>query len=78
LKQTLLQLSIAMNPNIDDDGVPALIMLYKLNRLCIAETGIGMAGLRSMAKVIHEEIRAVNVEIPLRCEEYIECEYIVF
>ncbi|KAF5341600.1 hypothetical protein D9758_014089 [Tetrapyrgos nigripes] len=72
LKQTLLQLSVAMNPNVDDEGVPALIMLYKLRKLCIVDTGIGMDGLRKMARVINEEMRAMDVEIPIKCEEYIE------
>ncbi|THU88984.1 hypothetical protein K435DRAFT_678904 [Dendrothele bispora CBS 962.96] len=72
LKQTLLRLSIAMNPDVDDDAVPALVVLHKLSKLCIIDTGIGMGGLRRMAKVIDEEGRVIDVEIPARCEEYVE------
>ncbi|KAJ7628450.1 hypothetical protein FB45DRAFT_867514 [Roridomyces roridus] len=80
LRRTLLQLSIAINPHIDDDAVPAIIMLSKLSFLTILDTNIGMRGLRRLAKVIADEHRSIDVEIPSACETYIhnlESEYLL-
>ncbi|KAK7434240.1 hypothetical protein VKT23_016047 [Stygiomarasmius scandens] len=72
LKQTLNYLSLKGNTDVDDDAVPGLIVLWRLVKLGLVDTGIGMCGLRRMARVIEEERRVVDVEIPGRCEEYIE------
>ncbi|CAA7267497.1 unnamed protein product [Cyclocybe aegerita] len=72
LKQTLTQLSLATNPSIDNDAVPAIILLYKLSFLTILDTGIDMAGLRRLAGVIYEDNRVVDIEIPFACEVYVD------
>ncbi|KAJ7052014.1 hypothetical protein C8F01DRAFT_1066440 [Mycena amicta] len=72
LRRSLLQLSIATNPHIDDEAVSALIMLSKLSFLTILDTRIDMPGLRRLAKVIHDERRIIDVEITSVCESYID------
>lgn len=67
-------LSIACNPLIDDNAVPALLLLCKLSYLSIIDTGIGMSGLRVLAGTIHEEDRVIDIEIPTVCEFYIDSE----
>ncbi|KAJ7068858.1 hypothetical protein B0H15DRAFT_918312 [Mycena belliarum] len=72
LKRSLLQLSIATNPHIDDDAVPAIIMLSKLSFLTILDTSIDMPGLRRLAQVIFDERRIIDIEIPSACDRYID------
>ena len=72
LKRTLTQLSLAKNPNIDNEAVPAIVLLSKLSFLSIFDTSIEMIGLRRLAETIFEDNRAVNVEIPIICEAYID------
>ncbi|CAK5273845.1 unnamed protein product [Mycena citricolor] len=72
LKRTLLQLSIATNPHIDDDAIPALLLFSKLSFLTILDTSIHMAGLRRLARVIYDERRIIDIEIPSACENYID------
>ncbi|KAJ7595501.1 hypothetical protein C8J56DRAFT_1115426 [Mycena floridula] len=72
LKYTLTQLSIANNSDINNDSVPALILLSKLSFLSILDTSIGMEGLRRLAQVINNEARVVDIEIPEPCEAYID------
>jgi hypothetical protein len=67
-----VELSIASNPLIGDDAVPALLLLRKLSYLSILDTGIGMVGLRRMTWTIHEEDRVIGIEIPTICEFYID------
>ncbi|KAI3605653.1 hypothetical protein WG66_011992 [Moniliophthora roreri] len=71
LQHTLCSLSLAHNPGITDDAVPALVLLSKLGFLCLVGTSIGMVGLRRLAVVVGKEGRAVDVEIPESCELYI-------
>jgi hypothetical protein len=72
LKRSLLQLSIATNPHIDDDAVTAIIMLCKLSFLTILDTSIGMPGLRTLAQNILDDRRVIDIEIPSDCERYIQ------
>ena len=72
LKQTLTQLSLAKNPDIDDDAVPAILLLSKLSFLSIFDTSIEMIGLRRLAETIFEDNRTMDIEIPLVCEAYID------
>jgi hypothetical protein len=72
LKRSLLQLSIATNPHIDDDAVPALVLLSKLSFLTILDTSIDMPGIRRLAKTIYDERRIIDIEIPSECERYID------
>jgi hypothetical protein len=71
LKYSLRTLSVADNPRITEDAVPALILLSKLNFLSILDTSIGMSGLRRIAGVIEKEQRIMDVEIPEICEIYL-------
>ncbi|KAL1744625.1 hypothetical protein HDZ31DRAFT_38200 [Schizophyllum fasciatum] len=72
LKRSLTWLSIAGNADIDDDAVPALILLEKLSYLSVLDTSIGMPGLRRFAQVIMDEDRSMEIEIPQECEDYID------
>ena len=74
LKRSLTWLSVAGNADVDDDAVPALILLQKLSYLSVLDTTIGMAGLRRFAQVIMDEDRNVEIEIPQECEDYIDSE----
>ncbi|KAJ7897412.1 hypothetical protein B0H13DRAFT_2337944 [Mycena leptocephala] len=64
LRRSLLQLSIATNPHIDDDAVPAILLLSKLSFLTILDTSIDMPGLRQLAQTIYDESRVIDIEIP--------------
>lgn len=72
LKHTLTDLTISTNPRIDNDAVPALMLLSKLAFLSILDTNITMTGLRQMANIVISEKRVVDIEIPLECEAYID------
>ncbi|KAG7090067.1 hypothetical protein E1B28_011684 [Marasmius oreades] len=71
LRSTLCTLSVASNPRISDDSVPALILLARLQFLSLIGTGIGMVGLRKLASAVNREKRVIDVEIPEKCETYV-------
>jgi hypothetical protein len=71
LRRTLWHLHLEENPNIDDNAVPPLLCLSKLRFLSLIDTGLGMAGVRRLALSLEEAARAVDVTVPLACEEYI-------
>ncbi|KAI0346251.1 hypothetical protein BDW22DRAFT_1417564 [Trametopsis cervina] len=80
LKRSLTDLDIAYNSKIDDDAIPALLVLKRLQCLSFHGTCITMVGLRRLAKTLKEQRRDMEVEVPRRCEEYIrktEKEYLV-
>ncbi|KAJ7629683.1 hypothetical protein DFH06DRAFT_1439985, partial [Mycena polygramma] len=72
LKRSLLQLPIATTPQIDDDAVPALLMLCKLSFLPILDTGIALPGLRRLTQTVYDERRVIDIEIPFACETYVD------
>ncbi|KAJ7505587.1 hypothetical protein B0H11DRAFT_1850811 [Mycena galericulata] len=72
LRRTLLQLSIATNPHIDDDAVPAILLLSKLSFLTILDTSIDMPGIRRLAQTIYDERRIIDIELPSACDLYID------
>lgn len=72
LKEKLYYLNLAHNPKIDDDAIPAILLLTNLGYLSIQATGIDMPGFRRLAAVIHAEDRVIDIEIPFRCEKYID------
>ncbi|KAK0204366.1 hypothetical protein DFS33DRAFT_1319557 [Desarmillaria ectypa] len=72
LKRTLTHLSVATNPDIDNDAIPALLLLFRLSFLSIQDTSIDMPGLRRLAQVINREGRIIDVEIPGACGHYID------
>ncbi|KAL4264542.1 hypothetical protein AB1N83_005057 [Pleurotus pulmonarius] len=71
LKRTLAFLSLSRNPAIDDDAVPALLVLTKLEYLCLVGTGVRMPGLRRFANVIWDDDRTIRIDCPADCEKYI-------
>ncbi|KIY68015.1 hypothetical protein CYLTODRAFT_352175 [Cylindrobasidium torrendii FP15055 ss-10] len=73
LKRTLTHLNLATNPHIDNDAIPALLILKKLSFFSILDTGVDVVGLRRLARVIHDEERIVDVEIPDEGERYLNC-----
>ncbi|KAG0699239.1 hypothetical protein DFH29DRAFT_1015436 [Suillus ampliporus] len=72
LKEKLHHLNLAHNPKIDDDAIPALLLFTNLGYLSIQATGIDMPGFRRLAAVIYTEDRVIDIEIPFRCEKYID------
>ncbi|OAX39500.1 hypothetical protein K503DRAFT_849485 [Rhizopogon vinicolor AM-OR11-026] len=72
LKEKLYFLDLAHNPKINDDAIPAILFLANLTYLSIQATGINMPGLRRLATVACTEERAIDIEIPFKCEKYID------
>jgi len=64
-----------MNPGVNNEAVPAILLLSKLSFLSIFDTSIEMAGLRRLAETIFEDNRIMDVEIPFVCEAYIDSTY---
>ena len=75
LKNTLSRLSLARNIDINEDAVPAILLLFNLSFLSILDTSIGMVGLRRLAESIHRYDRLMDIEIPFVCEEYIDSKF---
>jgi hypothetical protein len=71
LRRTLGYLHLEENPSIDDDAVPALLLLNKLRFLSLLDTGVHMPGIRRLAAVLKTESRRLDVTIPLMCEDYL-------
>ncbi|KAG1866161.1 hypothetical protein F4604DRAFT_1928172 [Suillus subluteus] len=61
LKEKLYHLNLAHNPKIDDDAIPAILLLTNLAYLSIQATGIDMPGFRRLAAVIHAEDRFADL-----------------
>ncbi len=74
LKRTLLELNISVNPQIDDDAIPSLCALSKLEALGIRVTAVSMDGIRKLANTLAYEGRSVKLEIPLNCADYLRGE----
>ncbi|KAF7965926.1 hypothetical protein HWV62_14438 [Athelia sp. TMB] len=72
LKRSLLDLTVAGNPRIDDNAIPPIMSLNRISYLSIVDTAIGMEGLRMLARTIHSEDRAIEIAIPVLCEFYID------
>ncbi|KAF9554469.1 hypothetical protein CPC08DRAFT_672182 [Agrocybe pediades] len=72
LKNTLTRLSLAVNPDIDNDAVPAIILLHRLCFLSIIDTSIDMIGLRRLAQHMDESEQIMDIEIPFACEVYVD------
>ncbi|TFY69129.1 hypothetical protein EVG20_g3281 [Dentipellis fragilis] len=73
LCSTLTELLISGNPEIDDDAVPAIILLRGLVRLSLAGTGVTMKGLRRLVLTLCEDDpdRTLDLDIPTECEQYL-------
>jgi hypothetical protein len=77
LKNTLARLSIATNPDINSDCVPALLILRQLTFVSILDTCIDMTGLRKLALAACEgHYAAIDIEIPCDCDTYIESRFV--
>lgn len=61
-----------MNPDINNEAVPAILILHRLSFLSIQYTGIDMAGLRKIADVVGQEKRVIRIRLPFSCENYIK------
>ena len=72
LKRSLTELDVAFNTDIDDDAIPALVCLLKLRFLTLLDTRVGMPGLRRLCAAIAQRPYAVELEVPQRCEIYID------
>ena len=53
---------MAYNERIDDDAIPALLILRKLNYLSLLDTSVSMAGVRRLALEVDESQRYIEVE----------------
>lgn len=72
LKRSLTELDIAFNTDIDDDAIPALILLHKLRFLTILDTHVGMPGLRRFCAAAIKRPHTIELEVPRQCEIYVE------
>ncbi|KZT02534.1 uncharacterized protein LAESUDRAFT_738637 [Laetiporus sulphureus 93-53] len=63
LKRTLTELDLALNPLIDDDAIPPLLALPKLQFLSVFDTGVGMPGLRRLAVAVLERENQKTMDI---------------
>jgi len=61
-----------MNPGINNEAVPAILILHRLSFISIQYTGIDMAGLRKIADVVGQEKRVIRIRLPFSCENYIK------
>lgn len=59
--------------SIDNDAIPALLILKKLSFFSILDTSVDVVGLRRLARAIHDEERIIDVEIPDDGERYLNC-----
>ncbi|TFY72832.1 hypothetical protein EVG20_g195 [Dentipellis fragilis] len=73
LRPTLTELLISGNPGIDDDAIPAFILLRGLVRLSLAGTSVTMKGLRRLVLTFREDDpdRMLDLDIPAECEQYL-------
>ncbi|KXN91758.1 hypothetical protein AN958_12372 [Leucoagaricus sp. SymC.cos] len=72
LRETLQSLWISANPALDNDAVPAVMMLKKLDHLALDGTSVDIEGLRRLAETFHTNHRKVRVDIPQYCCHYME------
>ncbi len=72
LQRSLTELYSALNPSIEDDGIPALIILRKLRFLTILGTAIAMPGLRRLGATFYGRKTPVELEVPRDCEIYLD------
>lgn len=71
MRHSLAHLHLEANARIDDDAVPALLVLSRLRFLTLIDTGLRMPGLRRLARALRDQRRAVDVAIPRACEAYV-------
>ena len=64
-------MDVEYNEGIDDDAVPALLILEKLQYLSLLGTDITMSGVRRLAATLDNTSRFADVDIPIDCEAYL-------
>lgn len=77
LKRTLEEVDLSHNPRVDDDAIPALLSLRKLQFLSLVETNVTMIGMRRLALesnggTASENDRGLYVEAPRVVEDYLD------
>ncbi|KAI0373628.1 hypothetical protein BV20DRAFT_937742 [Pilatotrama ljubarskyi] len=80
LKRSLRELDVSHNLRIDDDAVPALLLLLRrLEFLSLVETSVSIAGMRRLALLAHflssasgRTTQLLQVEAPRTVEDYID------
>lgn len=77
LKRTLEEVDLSHNPRVDDDAIPALLTLRKLQFLSLVETNVTMVGMRRLALESNagtesEDDRRLYVEAPRVVEDYLD------
>ncbi|KAF9648954.1 hypothetical protein BDM02DRAFT_3095551, partial [Thelephora ganbajun] len=58
LRRSLTELYIGANPRVNDDVVTPLLMLSKLSRLSLVDTGVSLQGLRRFAVSVDGAVQA--------------------
>ena len=58
-------MDVEYNEGIDDDAVPALLILEKLQYLSLLGTDVTMSGVRRLAATLGNTSRFADVEIPI-------------
>ncbi|KAN0092623.1 hypothetical protein V8E55_003407 [Tylopilus felleus] len=71
LKHNLRYLDLTGNVLINDDSMPALILLENLQFLSVFETGVLMPGLRKLAVAVKGGKHVMDIVIPTVCKDYI-------
>ena len=71
LKHKLRHLDLSGNLTINDDAIPALVLLENLQYLSLLGTGVLMPGLRKLAVALKGGERFVDAKIPSMCKDYI-------
>lgn len=71
LRSTLRRLILSWNDEIDNDVVPCLCALRKLEVLSLLGTSVNMNGVRKLSWTIKERGDEIDLFLPASCEEYL-------
>ncbi|TDL25841.1 hypothetical protein BD410DRAFT_609593 [Rickenella mellea] len=72
LKRSLRCLDVSENDRIDDDSTPSLVVLHRLDYLCMQATSITMHGVRKLGYAASRESRNLTVDVPTSCQKYLK------
>jgi len=76
LRWSLTELYIGANPRVNDDVVTPLLMLSKISRLSLVDTGVSLRGLRRLAVSVDGVGQAYpRVHVSLEWINYLSSEY---
>jgi len=77
LRRSLTELYVGANPRVDDNFVTPLLMLSKLSRLSLVDTGVSLQGLRRFAISVDEAGRAYpRVHVSHEWMKYLKSEHL--